>query len=63
MFWCCDLDFGPTLPRYLPTTRPREVKKFKLNAERNNGRAAMMGITGMIVHNMLGVDSLFPIVS
>merc|ERR1712216_591517 len=24
-----------------------EVKKFKLNAERNNGRAAMMGITGI----------------
>merc|ERR1719343_550215 len=40
-----------------------EVKKFKLNAERNNGRAAMMGITGMITHNLLGVDSLFPIVS
>jgi len=40
-----------------------EVKKFKLNAERNNGRAAMMGITGMMVHNALGVDSLFPIVS
>ena len=34
------------------------MKKFKLNAERNNGRAAMMGITGMIVHNALGVDSL-----
>ena len=31
-------------------------------AERNNGRAAMMGITGMMVHNALGVDSLFPIV-
>jgi len=39
-----------------------EVKKFKLNAERNNGRAAMMGITGMMVHNALGVDALFPIV-
>merc|ERR1712216_317438 len=30
-----------------------ELKKFKLNAERNNGRAAMMGITGMITHNLL----------
>jgi hypothetical protein len=40
-----------------------EVKKFKLNAERNNGRAAMMGITGMMIHNGLGVDALFPIVS
>jgi len=39
-----------------------EVKKFKLNAERNNGRAAMMGIFGMMTHNALGVDSLFPIV-
>jgi len=40
-----------------------EVKKFKLNAERNNGRAAMMGITGMMLHNALGADALFPIVS
>ena len=39
-----------------------ETKTFKLNAERNNGRAAMMGITGMMVHNALGVDALFPIV-
>mmetsp|Transcript_17755 Transcript_17755/g.26756 ORF Transcript_17755/g.26756 Transcript_17755/m.26756 type:complete len:199 (+) Transcript_17755:46-642(+) len=39
-----------------------EVKKFKLNVERNNGRAAMMGITGMVAHNAVGVDSLFPIV-
>ena len=30
--------------------------------ERNNGRAAMMGITGMIAHNIAGVDSLYPIV-
>merc|ERR1719327_238228 len=39
-----------------------EVKKFKLNVERNDGRAAMMGITGMMIHNLVGVDSLFPIV-
>jgi len=39
-----------------------ETKKFKLNAERNNGRAAMMGIFGMMTHNALGVDALFPIV-
>lgn len=31
-------------------------------AERNNGRAAMMGILGMVTHNALGVDALFPIV-
>ena len=37
-----------------------ETKTFKLNAERQNGRAAMMGITGCLVHELLGVDALYP---
>jgi len=49
---------GPSWIRYDDPA----VKTFKLNAERNNGRAAMMGIIGMMTHNALGVDSLFPIV-
>merc|ERR1719486_176954 len=36
------------------------TKAFKLNAERQNGRAAMLGITGCLLHEALGVDALFP---
>merc|ERR1712087_320839 len=32
-----------------------ETKTFKLNAERQNGRAAMLGITGCLIHELLGV--------
>jgi len=35
-------------------------KTYKLNVERQNGRAAMMGMTGCLVHELLGVDALFP---
>jgi len=38
-----------------------EEKAYKLNVERQNGRAAMLGITGCLVHELLGVDALFPI--
>jgi len=31
-----------------------------LNAERQHGRAAMMGITGCLLHELLGVDALYP---
>merc|ERR1719478_1325756 len=37
-----------------------EVKAFKLNAERQNGRAAMLGITGCLFHELFGVDALYP---
>merc|ERR1711998_287577 len=37
-----------------------ETKLFKLNVERQNGRAAMLGITGCLIHECLGVDALYP---
>merc|ERR1719454_633461 len=38
----------------------KATKDFKLNVERQNGRAAMLGITGCLVHELLGVDALYP---
>ena len=37
-----------------------EAKTFKLNVERQNGRAAMLGITGCLAHELVGVDALYP---
>merc|ERR1711907_120416 len=36
-------------------------KEFKLNAERNNGRAAMMGFFGMLIHEGLTGNPVWPI--
>jgi len=36
-------------------------KEWKLNAERNNGRAAMMGIFGMLIHEGLTGNPVWPI--
>ena len=36
------------------------TKTFKLNVERQNGRAAMLGTFGCILHEVLGVDALYP---
>merc|ERR1719223_953877 len=38
-----------------------KVKEFKLNVERNNGRAAMMGIVGMVIHEALTGNPVWPI--
>uniref|UniRef100_UPI003CDF86E9 Light harvesting protein n=1 Tax=Chrysotila roscoffensis TaxID=418908 RepID=UPI003CDF86E9 len=38
-----------------------KVKEYKLNIERNNGRAAMMGIIGMMTHEYLTGNPLYPL--
>jgi hypothetical protein len=53
---------GDIAPEWGPWVRydDPEARTFKLNAERQNGRAAMLGITGIILHELLGVDGLYP---
>merc|ERR1712087_1107 len=53
------LKAGIVLPGWVRYDDP-ETKTFKLNAERQNGRAAMLGITGCLIHELLGVDALYP---
>jgi len=57
-----DREAGDIAPEWGPWVRydDPEVRTFKLNAERQNGRAAMLGITGMILHELVGVDALYP---
>merc|ERR1719389_629237 len=58
-----NLEPGNTVGDRIPWVRysdPKE-KEFKLNAERNNGRAAMMGIIGMIIHESLTGNPIFPL--
>merc|ERR1719181_1329944 len=59
MLLTCMQETGQGFASKAQTDDP-EVKTFKLNAERQNGRAAMMGITGCLIHELLGVDSLYP---
>ena len=50
--------FGDRIP-WVRYQNP-QIREYKLNAERNNGRAAMLGITGCLIHELLGVDALYP---
>jgi len=58
-----DREPGDTVGDRIPWVRYKDpaVKEFKLNAERNNGRAAMMGIIGMMIHESLTGNPIWPL--
>jgi light-harvesting complex I chlorophyll a/b binding protein 1 len=60
-----DREPGDVAPDWLPWVRYSDpgTKKFKLNSERNNGRAAMMGIFGMMTNEALTGNPLYPLVT
>jgi hypothetical protein len=58
-----DREPGDTAPEWGPWVRydDPDQRAFKLNVERNNGRAAMLGIIGMMSHEALGQPPFFPL--
>jgi len=60
-----DREPGDVVGDKLPWVRYSDpaTRKFKLNAERNNGRAAMMGIFGMFANEALTGNPLYPLVT
>jgi len=52
---------GDTSVKTVPADELFLGKTWKLNAERNNGRAAMMGITGMLTHELLTGNPVYPL--